>query len=208
MLKLYGIKNSRALRSQWLCRELGIPVEYVQTSFADGTAHVPEYLAINPNGKIPAIDDDGFHLWESMAVNFYLAKKHRSPMLPGDLQSEALILQWSFWVMTEVEKPLLTVLLQRMEFQPDTPTGKYFLERSPKNPAAEKEAIETLAKPFKVLNAHLAGRDYLLGSQFSLADLNVASVLVWVKASKLDISAYPELQRWLQACLSRPAVKG
>jgi glutathione S-transferase len=208
MLKLYGIKNSRASRTLWLCRQLGIQFEQVQVRFADGSAKAPDYLAVNPNGKIPAIDDDGFRVWESMAINFYLAKKHQSPLAPQTLQDEALMLQWSFWVMTEVEKMLLTVLLQRMEFPPDSQAGKYFRERNPKNPEAEKQAIEGLAKPFSVLNAHLSGRDYLLGSQFTLADLNVAAVLSWAAASKLDLSATPNVQAWLQRCLSRPAARG
>lgn len=208
MLKLYGIKNSRASRTLWLCRELGVPVDQVQVSFADGSAKSPEYLAVNPNGKIPSIDDEGFRVWESMAINFYLAKKHQSPLAPRTLQDEALMLQWSFWVMTEVEKMLLTVLLQRMEFPPDSTAGKYFRERNPKNPEAEKQAIEGLVKPLSVLNAHLADRNYLLGKEFTLADLNVASVLVWSVASKLDMSTTPNVQAWLQRCLARPAARG
>ena len=208
MLKIYGVKNSRASRTLWMCRELGLTYEQLQVSFADGSAKTPEYLAVNPNGKIPAIDDDGFRLWESMAINFYLAKKYQSPLAPQNFQDEALMLQWSFWVVTEVEKLLLTVLLQRMEFPPDSQAGKYFRERNPKNPEAEKQAIDGLAKQFGVLNAHLADRDYLLGAQFTLADLNVASVVSWAAASKLDVSATPHLQAWLQRCLSRPAARG
>jgi glutathione S-transferase len=201
MLKIYGIKNSRATRTLWMCRELGLEYEQVQVSFADGSAKSAEYL-------IPSIDDAGFQLWESMAINVYLAKKHNSPLLPQDLQSEALVLQWSFWVMTEVEKYLLTVLLQRMEFPPDSQAGKYFRERNPKNPEAEQQAIDALKKPLSVLNEHLTGRDYLLGNEFTLADLNVASVLSWAIASKLDLSATPQLKQWLGRCLARPAARG
>lgn len=208
MLKIYGIKNSRASRTLWMCRELGLEYEQVQVSFADGSAKSADYMAINPNGKIPSIDDAGFRLWESMAINIYLAKKHNSPLLPQNLQSEALVLQWSFWVMTEVEKYLLTVLLQRMEFPPDSQAGKYFRERNPKNPEAEQQAVESLKKPFSVLNEHLASRDYLLGNEFTLADLNVASILSWAIASKLDLSATPQLQQWLGRCLARPAARG
>jgi glutathione S-transferase len=208
MLKIYGIKNSRASRTLWMCRELGLEYEQVQVSFADGSAKSADYMAINPNGKIPSIDDAGFRLWESMAINVYLAKKHNSPLLPQDLQSEARVLQWSFWVMTEVEKYLLTVLLQRMEFPPDSQAGKYFRERNPKNPDAEQQAIEALKKPLSVLNEQLTGRDFLLGDEFTLADLNVASILSWAIASKLDLSATPELQQWLARCLARPAARG
>ena len=92
--------------------------ENVPIHFADGSAKTPEYLAVNPNGRIPAIDDNGFKLWESMAINLYLAKKHGSDLLPKTMEDEAQAIQWSFWAMTEVEKPALAVLLHRF-FLPD-----------------------------------------------------------------------------------------
>jgi glutathione S-transferase len=207
MLKLYGIKASRAIRTMWLCRELGLQYEHVKVNFADPSTKTPEFLAINPNGKIPAIDDDGFGLWESMSINFYLAKKHASPLLPKDLQSEALILQWSFWVMTEIEKHLLQVLLQRMPPLSDTQAEKYFRERNPRNPELEKASVEALQKPLAVLNEHLAKREHLLGKDFTLADLNVASVLIWATRSKLDLSSFPHAEKWLTRCLSRPGFR-
>src|SRR5438477_5049875 len=102
MLKVYGVKVSRASRTHWLCRELGIDHEQVPVSFADPASKTAEFMAANPAGKIPTIDDDGFHLSESMAISIYLAKKNKSALMPTDLRSEAQVLQWSFWVMTEV----------------------------------------------------------------------------------------------------------
>ncbi len=208
MLKVFGIKSSRAARALWMCRELGIPYEHVDIHFADGSNQTAEFLAINPNGKIPAIDDEGFRLWESMAINIYLAKKHHSPLMPSDLQQEMLVLQWSFWAMVEVEKPLLTVMLQRMELPEGTPAAKYLRERNPKNPVTEQQAVETLQKPLAVLEQHLSGRDYLLGAQFTVADLNAASVLSWALAAKLDLSNWPNVTQWLKRCTSRPAMRG
>jgi glutathione S-transferase len=208
MLKLYGDVGSRARRSMWMCRELGLQYEHIPLHFADGSTKKPEYLALNPNGKIPAIDDDGFVLWESLAINIYLAKKHRSPLMPQDLQGEAQVLQWSLWVVTEVEKPLLQALLQRMELPADNPGAKYLRDRNPKDPAVEKQAIETLEKPLSVLNGHLAQREYLLGPTFTVADLNVASVMGWAIRAKLDLSTKPNVEQWLQRCVSRPAAKG
>lgn len=207
MLKVYGIKASRAIRVMWLCRELGLNFEHVKVNFADPSTKTPDFLAINPGGKVPAIDDDGFGLYESMAINFYLAKKHGSALVPKDLKSEALILQWSFWVMTEIEKPLLVVLLQRMQFS-DPNAEKYFRERNPLNPELEKTSIEALQKPLKTLDAFLTNKAYLLGNEFTLADLNVASVLNWAVRSKLDLSAFPNAKRWLEVCLARPGSQG
>jgi glutathione S-transferase len=98
-LKIYGVPLSRAYRALWMANELGLDYENVPIHFADGSAKTPEYLAVNPNGRIPAIDDNGFKLWESMAINLYLAKKHGSGLLPKTMEDEAHAIQWSFWVM-------------------------------------------------------------------------------------------------------------
>ncbi|HEU0216841.1 MAG TPA: glutathione S-transferase N-terminal domain-containing protein, partial [Stellaceae bacterium] len=75
-VKIYGVPRSRAFRTLWLAKELGLDYENVMIDFADGGTRQPAYLAINPNGHVPAIDDNGFVLWESMAINLYLAKKY------------------------------------------------------------------------------------------------------------------------------------
>lgn len=204
MLKVFGIEASRTARTLWLCRELGVPHEHVPVNYADPATHTPEFLAASPGGKIPAIDDDGFHLTESMAINFYLARKHASPLLPGDMRLEAQILQWSFWVMTEVEKPLLAVLQQRMPPLPDPVAEQRFRQRVPRSAAAEQAGLDAVQEPFALLNAHLATRDHLLGADFTLADFNVACILVWAERARMDLSALPHLRRWLDRCLSRP----
>jgi glutathione S-transferase len=208
MLKIFGISASRTSRTLWLCRELGLRYEQVPINFADTATKTPEFLAVNPSGKIPAIDDDGFHLSESMAISLYLAKKHASPLMPNDLQGEAKVLQWSFWVMTEIEKPLLQAMLQRMSLPTDPGVAKDFRARNPLNAELEKASVEALQKPLALLNEHLAKREYLLGKEFSLADLNVACVMIWSKRANLDLSSYPNVLQWLARCLSRPAARG
>jgi len=208
MLKVYGIKASRASRTMWVCRELGLQYEQVQVSFADPASKTPEFLAANPSGKIPVIDDDGFCLSESMAINIYLAKKHKSALMPTDLQGEAKVLQWSFWVMSEIEKPLLQAMFQRMKPPADPEAAKYFRDRNPLNPEVERAALEALEKPLTYMNDQLAGRDYLLGNEFTLADLNVAVVMAWSFAAKIDLSTKPNVQAWLGRCMARPAAKG
>jgi glutathione S-transferase len=190
-----------------VCRELGLQFEHVPTHFADGGTKSAAFLAINPAGRIPAIDDDGFCLAESMAINIYLAKKHGGELAPKTLEDEARMLQWSFWAMTEAEKPLVTLFMQRFEVQPGSDLEKYFRERSPKDPATEQAALKALEHPLTVLNDHLANREYLLGSSFTLADLNVASVMSMGFAAKFDFSAYPNVQQWLGRCVGRPAAR-
>ena len=107
--------------------------------------------------------------------------------------------------MTEVEKPLLNVLFQRMDFSADTPENRYFKAAIKKDPEIEKLNLDLLQKPFGVLEAQLADRDYLLGDTFTLADLNVAAVMAWAALSGMDLSSWPSLADWLQRCLARQA---
>lgn len=207
MLKVYGTPGSRTARTLWICRELGLEYEHIPVHFVDGGTKSAEYLAVNPAGKIPAIDDDGFRLAESMAINVYLAKKHGSDLMPKDLEGEARVLQWSFWAMTEIEKPMLNVLMQRLELPPGSTLEKYFRERSPKDPKVEPAALEALRGPLTYLNEHLAKREYLLGSSFTIADLNVASIMGFALMAKLDLSGYPNVQQWLNRCMARPAAR-
>jgi len=113
-LKIYGVARSRAFRTLWMAKELGLDYEHINVDFATGETRTPAHLARNPNGHIPVIDEDGFVLWESMAINLYLAKKHSLGRLyPRRLEDEARAWQWSFWGMTEVERPVLTALFNR-----------------------------------------------------------------------------------------------
>ena len=113
-LKIYGVARSRAFRTLWMAKELGLDYEHIKVDFATGETRRPEHLALNPNGHVPVIDDDGFILWESMAINLYLAKKYgKDGIYPALLADEARAWQWSFWGMTEVERPVLTALFNR-----------------------------------------------------------------------------------------------
>lgn len=194
-VKIYGMAQSRAARCLWMAREIGLDFEHVPTNFKDESKSA-EFLRINPNGRIPALQDGDFTLFESLAINTYLAKKYgaNSGLLPKSLEDDARCNQWSLWAMTEVEKPLVAILLNDIGMQPG-------------DPATLEKFKKDLQRPFKVLEEHLGGRDYILGPTFSLADLNVASVLTWIRGTKLDMSAFPKLMDWLKRCTSRPAAK-
>src|SRR5262245_54984659 len=112
MIKLYGVKVSRAGRAMWMLEELGDPYEHLPTGFT-GASRTPEFLKLNPNGHIPVLDDDGFVIWESMAVSLYLAEKYDGGLRPKSLEDRARAVQWSFWAMTELEQGLLDALMHR-----------------------------------------------------------------------------------------------
>jgi len=194
-IKIYGPVASRAARALWIAHELDIPFEHVPMEMKD--LKTPDYLKVNPNGKVPAMVDGDFKLFESMAINLYLAKRfNKNDLWPASAEDQALCYQWSFWGMTEVEKPLLTILIDMFMTAPDK-----------RKPEAVAEAQKTLPKPFGVLNAALEGRDYLLGSSFTVADLNLASICSWAKPIKYDFKPFANTAAWLDRCLSRPAFK-
>ena len=190
-LTIYGPPQSRAMRVLWMAHELGLDFDH-QPGFVDGAASAA-LLAANPMGQVPAIDDDGFLLAESMAINLYLAKKH-GKLAPASLEDEAQTLRWCFWVMTAVEKPLLEALLK----------SQGLMGRERDEDAARAE-IESLRKPFDVLNGALEGRDYLLGGEFTVADLNVASVFAWGRLAGVDFAQQPNVSAWLRRCMRREA---
>src|SRR5262245_1334205 len=104
-LKIYGTARTRALRALWIAKELGLDYEHVPGEIGEAGARKPDYLAINPNGRLPAIDDGGFVLWESLAITLYLAKKHSTGALyPATLEGEARAWQWSLWAVQEVDR--------------------------------------------------------------------------------------------------------
>jgi glutathione S-transferase len=195
MIKLYGISASRAFRSLWMLEELGVEYQNVPTNFATGETRSAEFLKLNPNGHIPVLVDGETVLWESLAINLYLARAYGAgglwPATPAD---EGRVFQWSFWALTEVEAPLLAVLLHRRILPK---------EQRDESIAAANEA--KLAGPFGVLEGALRGRQHLLGSAFTVADLNVASVLSWALRCGVELGRWPQLADWLQRCTARPA---
>jgi glutathione S-transferase len=195
MMTLYGdVGKTRANRCRWMLNELGLDHENQPFSFHPGDAKPAEFLSMNPNGKCPTISDDGFVLFESLAINLYLAKKYGGPIGPQSLEEDALMTQWSLWAATEIEKPLLLASAIRYLFEPSAPGGEE-LEIS----------MRKLSRPWGVLDGHLRQRRFMLGDRFTVADLNIASVMHLVPIAGIDISAWPAMQRWLVACLDRPA---
>ena len=198
-LRIYGVARSRAARVLWMAKELGLDYEHIKVDTATGETRTQAHLALNPNGHIPVIDDDGFILWESMAINLYLAKKFDAGGLyPSGLQDEARAWQWSFWGMTEVERPLLTALMNRAVY-PD----------KQRDAAAADAAERALAQPLGVLEGALARSANLLGDRFTVVDLNVASILAWARSAQIDIdmAAFPKVAEWLKNCAERPAAR-
>src|SRR2546428_7588337 len=118
MLKLHGTSKSRSARSLWALEELGVKYEHNPLEVAK--AKSPEHLKLNPNGHVPVLEDDGIVLWESMAINLYLAEKYgKNSLWPSDLAGHAAAYKWSLFGMTEAEPHLMSVLRNRVMNPPD-----------------------------------------------------------------------------------------
>lgn len=205
MLKIYGVYRSRASRNIWLAGEMAIPFEHIpviqvyrvadpEAAGAPLHSKSPAFLKVNPGGQIPSIDDDGFMLHQSLAINLYLAKKHGGGLAPANVAEDGLMTMWTLWAAADVEPHSINVLYHTI--------GKPPAERDPKIAAA---AIEALKPLFAVLDQHLAARGFVVGRRFTVADLNVAEVIRYAMPAKELFEAAPNVAKWLAACHARPA---
>jgi len=198
MLKIYGQARSRTYRVLWFCKESNIPFEHIPVTIHTANAQCKEdwYLKLNPNARIPTIDDDGFVMWESAAINLYLAKKYKSPLWPATLAGEGRVLQWAFFIANDVEPPMLGVFQHRFVLPP---------ERRDAAVAADSE--KKLLPKLQVLEDQLSRTPYFGGDRWDMADFMVASVVFTLASMKYDLSAFPKFDAWLKASLDRPGAK-
>lgn len=161
---------------------------------SDGSKFDPDFLTANPNARVPAIDDDSFVLWESMAINLYLAKKYGGSLYPDAMDDEASAWQWSFWALAELDKQFV-----------DWALHDHALPLAERDAAKARAALKVLERPLKVLEGALSDRDYLLGDSFTVADLNVASVMY--RALWMDLDDTPAINDWFDRCWARPAAR-
>jgi len=211
-IKLYGIPESRAARCLWMLEEVGVAYENVPVHFLS-SAQQPDYLKINPNGRIPTLDDDGLVLFESLAINIHLARRYgiANGLWPNALEDQSRAIQWSFWGMSEVESAVVKMMLNRL-----------FLPESKRDESVAVEGARAYQKSISVLAGALQGRQYLLGNEFTVADLNVYSLVDWrhpaMRTPYLDDSSPAEVEAvgamnlaphaadWAQRCGGRPAL--
>jgi glutathione S-transferase len=176
MLKLYGGARSRASIVQWYLEELAVPYEFVKLDMQAGEHRQPAYLAINPIGKVPAIVDGDFHLWESGAILLYLAQKYGKQSLSPE--EYAQLTQW--------------VIFANATLGPGI-----FVEAN-----RERE----LPRLMTALNEILGQHTFLLGNEFTVADVAVGSTLAFTLTMlKLDLSIYPAVLNYINQLSQRPA---
>lgn len=194
MIKLYGSPKSSAGRCVWTLEEIGVAYEIVNINMQAKEHKSPEFLKLNPNGKIPAMVDGDVTLFESMAINQYLAEKYKPELLGSNIKERAITSQWSFWAMTELQPPVIEIFIQ-----------KYFMPEDKRDQNLIAKNLEKLPALFSVLEKELANKKYLNGDHFTLADLNVASVAGIAHAIGYNFDGNDKVHDWVHAIAERPA---
>jgi glutathione S-transferase len=195
VLRIWGRKNSiNVQKVLWCCDELGVQYERVDAGGAFGLTRDPAYLALNPNGLVPTISDDGFVLWESNTIVRYLAAKHGAGTLwPENLRERASAERWMDWQLGTLWARMRPVFIGLIRTPPE--------ERDP-------DSIETFRKKtvdaWNVLEAHMAERDYVLGDAFTMADIPLGvSIYRWFQID-IERPPTPNLQSWYEHLRGRP----
>ena len=199
MIRLWGRLSSINVRKAvWTLQEVGAPFERIDAGRQYGIVDTPGYGARNPNRLVPLLEDEGFELWESNAIVRYLCAKHGvSGLYPQDLRRRFDAERWMDWQQTTLNRAGSPAFVQWIR----TP----FAQRRPDVIEASRSAMAPL---IAILDAHLAGREWMGGEDFSMADIPVAcDIHRWWRLPQPAPQA-PHVQRWLDAILARPATRG
>ncbi len=189
-MKLYGNPLSpNYRRAAVVARHLGIQHETVVTNFATGDLRKPEFLALNPNGRIPVLVDGDFVLTESRAIGQYLATKKPGVLLPSDEKGRADVTRWQFWDAEHFSAPLSEIAFEKL-LKPMFGLGE-------PSQTAINEALERYARSAKVLDAHLAKNEWVAGKTLTIADFSIAASLMYAAQCEVPLTPYRNLEAWL-----------
>ena len=208
MLTLYGVYRSRATRPLWLLAETAMPFvrvpvlqAYRQTGANAGwsgwTTASPGFLALNPQGQIPALADGDVVLTESLAITLYLARKAGGPLAPATDLETAQMEQWALFAATAIEGPALEMYYPIAEGRDKTPDGAALVAIN----------AEKLRRPLARLQSHLAAHPYLVGDRFTAADINTAECVRYAQGHATLLAEFPAVADWLARCQSRAGFK-
>lgn len=197
MIKVYGGVFSRASMVMCALEELGLAYECVDLLPRSAGTQTQAYRALNPTGKLPTLEDGDLVLWETQAILFYLARKYGANQLWVDSpEQEADLFRWSLYISNQIEAPALDLML---------------LTKFAKDGVTEGEKLAQLTAQLDrfipVLEAHLGGREFLVGEHLTVADIHGAGVLAWPKLAGYDYSPYPHVAAWLRRILALPSQK-
>ena len=199
MLKIWGRKNSSNVRKPlWAAEELGLAYEAIDAGGAFGVVDTPEYRAMNPNGRVPVIQDDGFVLWESNAIVRYLAARHApdSALYPADPQQRAVADKWMDWTTSSFAEPFRHVFWGVL-----------------RTPAEQQDwvqingAIKTVQSLLVMVDEALTRQPYLSGDEFGMGDIPLGSFIYAWFEMPIERPAMPHLESWYERLKARPAYR-
>lgn len=194
MITIYGSPRSSAGRCIWALEEAGVAFTQKDVDMKNKEHKSADFLKINPMGKVPAMVDGDITLFESMAINYYIADTYKKELLGTNALEKGLSMQWSFWATSELQPPIIEVFIQKV-FIPEDKRDNSIIEKN----------LNKLPELLTVLNNSLADRKYLAGNQFTIGDINTASVVSICPMMGVDLGAYPNIKSWLGAINDRPA---
>ncbi len=190
MITFFGAPASSAGKTHWMLEEVGVPYEYRRVELRDPVS-LTEFKSINPGGKVPFLVDGDLRLFESVAINLYLAERYRPQLLPSSPEGRALVYQWSLWGITNLQPDALAYMFQAM-----SPQGV-------RDEAAMAATRERVGKLFDQIEAALTG-PYLLGDHFTVADVNAGAVVnLALRAGAAQPG--PRVAAWMESLRARPA---
>jgi glutathione S-transferase len=192
-MQLYEFPPTRSIRARWVLQELGVDFEAIRVDLRAGENRRPEFLKLNPAGKIPVLVDGDVVLAESVAIALYLAEKYpEKGFLPRELAQRAQVNRWCLFAATELEQPLWRIARNTFVYPEE--------QRLPADVAIASREFEEMAA---VLDQHLRGRKFLVGDRVTVADFVMAYTLDWGNEEHL-LDDFPQLRAYLERMYARP----
>ncbi|AKM42722.1 glutathione S-transferase [Burkholderia contaminans] len=192
-MKLYGFAGTRSQRALWGLKELDADFEFISVNLLQGEHKRPEFLRLNPAGKVPVLVDGDLVIPESAAIVLYLADKYpQKALLPVDPALRAEAYRWVMFAVTELEQPLWRITRHSFIYPPE--------KRSPADIELAREDFRTMAA---ILDTHLEGREFIVGDTLTVADCVTAYLIDWAGECNL-IESFPQLRAYLERLYARP----
>jgi glutathione S-transferase len=198
IMKLYGFSPSpNTWKVRAVAAHLGVPLDYEFVDLTKGASRTPQYLAINPTGRTPALVDGDFKLWESTSIMQYLAAQKPNSLWPNDARARADIMRWQSWELVHWGKEACQPLIfERLV--------KKIVNLGPPDETAVANGLACFSKEAAVLDAHLARQPYLVGKEITLADFSVASPLFHAEGAGMPLAPYARVREWFGRVAALP----
>jgi glutathione S-transferase len=200
-MKLYGFPLSpNTWKVRALAAHIGVPLELSIVDMKNGQHRSPDYLALNPTGRVPVLVDGDFALWESVAIMQYIASKKPNPLWPDDVRARADITRWQSWQVAHWGKEACEPLLYERFIKKTFNLG-------PMDQARVAAGTEAFNREAAMLDAHLAKQPFVAASGLSLADFSIAAALIYATQGEFPLAPYAHVRAWFDRVFALPAWK-